>query len=651
MSYFGLNTKEDLDAFETVIPKEAYSQEVLKEIKLISFRKTKVKCDPNTEVGAVPFGSYIYRIQKYPGDIDLIEEFTNCGTIESLIKKFIKALRRVITEIKKTKTHYFTEFKAGLNDYFNPKNIGTLTDGFFDENKEKIRRYLENDDEHQFFSSSERAILEKIYRHENPLTEDDYDKGFNALRNHYILRWTEDEIMEGKKRHFGRTNQTITTLQSALSRGFPNNHVKIDMVAYIDGRFIEITNFMMLAIKKDDTYYSINVDPYINDVVKALPREVEKLYFSNYYFSPFKCLKRMFSLTRNMRINGIGNHNEIDRIFTSLIGIISSNISEMYQIKSEIDTISLLLMKLKTPPKTYINKALDHMKLRISKIVQFSDIEVEIMLEIIDEIINLPFSKSTQIEKFDDLTILSSFINKFIKAYSLAYMQQEGLNPPPRILLPEKRTYSWDTIVDPDYSLIKPERYNQLPEKQDFRPRKKWGNLGDLEDILEREYFAKLNKENEEKKEENFYKYLDELMKEGKSIFDDEEVEEVKQKKKKKKKKKSNDTTLDIMSRIRKNMLKDKERKGGERPFLASLYKSDLDKPIKKIIEKGLSRLDTPKDILIEVIKILDKKNTYEKEEIIEKVLKEIDYEYRFGYWSNYLDDDDHERIFGPEEY
>ena len=57
MSYLPINPQSDLRRFLQAKPMNSYPENVMKEIKLLSFSKNKL---------ASPFGSYIYRLQEYP---------------------------------------------------------------------------------------------------------------------------------------------------------------------------------------------------------------------------------------------------------------------------------------------------------------------------------------------------------------------------------------------------------------------------------------------------------------------------------------------------------------------------------------------------------------------------------------------------------
>ena len=65
-------------------PLESYSQQQIHDIRLLS---------TNKHMQAEAFGSATYKIQKYPGDLDLHEVFTNCCTMNEVINKIIEIIK------------------------------------------------------------------------------------------------------------------------------------------------------------------------------------------------------------------------------------------------------------------------------------------------------------------------------------------------------------------------------------------------------------------------------------------------------------------------------------------------------------------------------------------------------------------------------
>ena len=110
-----------MNIFETK-PQDSYSIRVTDDVDTILFSKDK---------SYLPIvGSYGYRVQKYPSDVDLLEIFDDTEFDNNVYKTFIADLYNVIKKIKKKPLFYFSEFKAGVDDrYF--VDIGYLRDGIY----------------------------------------------------------------------------------------------------------------------------------------------------------------------------------------------------------------------------------------------------------------------------------------------------------------------------------------------------------------------------------------------------------------------------------------------------------------------------------------------------------------------------------------
>jgi hypothetical protein len=420
MSYIGVNPQKNLRRFTQVKPLDSYPQSVLNEIKLLSFSRDKT---------ATPFGSFIYRIQKYPGDIDLVEKFTECCSLDDVVTKFSKTLQRIVRNINKKRLHYFSEVKAGL-DFRYDVNIGEMENGLYLPNLD-LMDIANKMFKEKLLPMEEYKIIQYILSINQPLGADEFDTITYIFREHRILRWSDEEILKGiKKLPKGKE----ITLKDALTH---ETHVKIDMISEINGRFTEVTNFFQLAYENEDGIHLINIDLSENhDIPLVLPPEIEKLYFSNMFYSPFKMIKRLYSL---------GRHNLDQELLDKIIPFISSNTSLLYQIKSEIDTIILILEKMKSYPQKTIFNELDEIKLRISTILELSNDD----LEQIDTIINNINSTNSKHDKIYKLKDLKKLITAYINFQTINYLEKVGLNPPPYKYLPSKHTYDDDHMRGP----------------------------------------------------------------------------------------------------------------------------------------------------------------------------------------------------------
>lgn len=422
MEYSSINPATNIRLFTSTKPKGSYPEGILQDIKLISFEKDK---------DATPFGSFIYRLQKYPGDVDLVEVFSNCCDADEVAERFAKRLKKMVKQINSKKNHFYSEFKAG-SDFRYDINIGKLENGIYHPNPElvEINRNLY---QRKLLPAKEFDAIQGILLNSTrkTLRGNDYDIIYNILREHKVLRWSAAEILQGYKVLPGKITKE---LERAL---IEPGHVKIDMISLINGKFVEVTNFLMLAVDISGTLHPINTDIEENhNIPVVLPVEIEKLYFSDFYYSPFKMIKRIYSLSRNVQ----------DTVtLEKIIPFVSSNVSLLYQIRSEVDTIELIISKYKNPSPTSIYNQLDNMKLRLSTVLELSDDDLE-------ELNNLIDAAKMNKDKTKKIALLKEIKDKLkivINYETINYLEKVGLNPPPSYLLPEKETYDWSLVRTP----------------------------------------------------------------------------------------------------------------------------------------------------------------------------------------------------------
>lgn len=419
MSYYTLDLGTNIKPFvEKKNIKTDYPESIKKEVLLLTVRMDQP-----------PFfmGTASRRSQKFPGDIDLMETFFDCCSVEDVAQKFAASIKEVIKKISHLPLHYFSEFKAGLDLRYDV-NIGNMENGVFRPNNEleSISKVYLNKG---LLNASEYNIIKEITsKGAKSYGDNEYDILNFIFRERKILRWSSEEIMAGIKEMPG--GESIS-LEKALTM---KTYVKIDMLASVNHKFIEITNFFLLAVQTEDgQLYSINLEyditkeGYLNEALsKLLPADVEKLYFSNMYYSPMKMIKRLYTLAIQSNNSGL---------LRDVIPILGSSTSMLYQMKSELDTIVLILYKASTPPLNMIYEQIDEMRTRIASVVEIPVEGVKLLNLQIDNIL-----KSQDI--IEQIKELKKMIIAIINFQTISYLIKKNINPPVRYL-PNKRKYSY----------------------------------------------------------------------------------------------------------------------------------------------------------------------------------------------------------------
>lgn len=414
-------------------PLDNYTRDQIKNILLLS---------SSTKNPAKPFGSATFRIQKYPGDLDLHEVFIECCTKEEVFNKFAKILQEIVNKVKQEKMHYITEVKVGLDNRFDV-DIGEINNGIFNIDKNSILNKVNELKKNYLLNDKELGTINVILNKINP-GANEYDVLTYIFRENRILRWTMYEILVGYKQLKGGY---VMTLEKALSF---KSHVKIDMVTYVNDKFVEITNWFVLALKKPNgilktlnlDYNWFNNREAFNNYEIQMKQEIEKLYYSNIFFNPFKMCKRLWVLSKTK--------NDIELI-KDLTPVVTGNISLLYQIKSEMEAMINIMDKIKYTLET-INKQMDIIKSRLSHVI-----EIDYMtLEILDIVINKFIVTNNEDIKKEIMLSLYNYFKDMINDYTLEEMERIGLNPPPRQFLPKHMKYNFNLHRESEVDVINP---------------------------------------------------------------------------------------------------------------------------------------------------------------------------------------------------
>jgi len=421
---------------------DSYAPNVLQNVKMLSL----------VEGRAIPMGSYTFAFQKYPGDIDLIETFYGCCTIDEVNKKFARKFKSIVRNIVEKREHYMTEAKVGIDEIYKlgANYLGYLSNGNYIITEQNIGNLLRRSEKmfrKRLLNEEEIGMIRKLS--EKILSGDKkteyYDILYNLFRERYILRWSDIEILEEVKKLPGGRK---ITLKEALRH---KSYVKVDMILKLNNKFTEMTNFFIIVLERPGRQkYAINFDQYFigefsryyaGKILAAVPLDIEKLFYSKYYYNPFKGVKRIWALAKFIKDFSMLKKME---------GIISSNISLMYQLKSEIENILVLIKKLKSPPYTGMNTAIQDIKTRAVYITELNDAQ---------EYISGLFNKATEINlknhKIEYLTKVKKFFAIHINYFTIQYLDSIGFTRVPNSYLPKDIQYNISQILPYDTEKVK----------------------------------------------------------------------------------------------------------------------------------------------------------------------------------------------------
>lgn len=303
-------------------PRDEYTSETIKAIRTVT-----------SKMETLPVGTFKYKIFKYPGDIDIFESIDGCCTFNRSKIYATLEIQKIIRKIRHNSDFIFTDFKAGYDNRFKIYTGFMEAGQIVDYDPFLIRRDIDNLFKAGLLSESECCNLMN-------LVEDypDINKFIalnEELRNLWLIRWSEDEILNGFK--ILRGNYKLF-FDVALSQG---SIVKLDTIAKVDDRYVEVTNFFL--IKQYDRNGNVTLlSEELGDYEQSLLADVRKYYHTN----TLKSIKRLWMyLNYKKKICDLS-------IFTELF---SSSIAHKSQIISDFE-VAIHLMQI--DPHFYDDKVL-----------------------------------------------------------------------------------------------------------------------------------------------------------------------------------------------------------------------------------------------------------------------------------------------------
>lgn len=291
-----------------------------------------------------PVGSFKYKVHRYPGDIDIFEPVKICCTREKALNEISRELKDIANKVQKSKTIFWGDFKAGLDMKFQPED-----------------------------------------------------------RDNYIVRWTADEIIAGKKRI--ASGKTLT-LEEAITH---KTIIKLDLWAPVNGNYTEITNFF-LFVWTDGNGNDEVLNAPLEDRLISLQHDIEK-YSSKEHWKPLKLAKRLWNKALFQK----------DRSMTQkLYPLFSSGAAIVNQVAGECETLAFMYRKLSDSalPKEKLERQVNGFKRRINDVAEF-----EISSNIYTRIKQINAAKSNT-KKADLLENLQNDLETLVSAYTGKWLKK-----------------------------------------------------------------------------------------------------------------------------------------------------------------------------------------------------------------------------------
>ena len=149
------------------------------------------------------------------------------------------------------------------------------------------------------------------------------------------LRWSYEDMMRGYKR---MENGRLISFQECL---LMKSTLKLDIIALVEGRFVEFSDNYFIKLDKDANFFPHDMEK--DHLLNSIKRDYSFQMFSasNY----FKGLKRAFAYYK-LEAEG-KNESKIDK----LLEFFNSETGLLYKIRSELETIQAVLEQTFRKPK------------------------------------------------------------------------------------------------------------------------------------------------------------------------------------------------------------------------------------------------------------------------------------------------------------
>lgn len=257
-------------------------------------------------------GSTAYLQHKYPSDVDVFEDVTVSQNKENALKYYAKSFQNIIQKINVNKKLFFTDLKIGED----PRFVYDVSNSTMSDRKKKAYELYRNN----LIDDEEYVHLMKHVA-ENSSDKLKYKM---ILRKYLVLRWSPEEVLEGKKVLVG---DVFITLEKAIN---VNALIKIDVSSWITNRYLSVEVFFDLKYMENGVTTSFHpMGSYQDSLLKAV-----EFYSMAENYNPLKVAKRLWSLSR---IVDCGN------LMQAINPLLGSDPAALNQVVADIETIKLMI--------------------------------------------------------------------------------------------------------------------------------------------------------------------------------------------------------------------------------------------------------------------------------------------------------------------
>lgn len=388
----GVVYKMDKDAILEKKGDEDYTEEEKKIIDIVTIHD-------DTE----PVGSFSFRAHKYPGDIDIMEKFEKCCSINDVRFSLVRKIQDIVKNVSSNEDFFIGDIKMGYDTRYSVY-IGEIQGGEIVDYEEGIAlKEIEN-------LNNQGLLKRDTYKKMKSLikvvpSKEEFVELYNMLRELQLLRWSEKEILQGYKDLIG--NKRIW-LYNAVIQG---SIMKIDIWAPMENRYIEVTNWFLI-IRKDLQGNAKYLGAELSNYIHGLVNDVIEFRKTN----PMKSAKRLWNIAY---YNG-----DID-LLIKLGPLFSTYSALLYQIKGDLEVLLGILKKVENAPIEYLRSEVEEFKTRLFNfdgLIQITEQEKEDILYFIDNILAENLSE-------ESILALSYYIAPLINKLTDGYLSLNSIEP------------------------------------------------------------------------------------------------------------------------------------------------------------------------------------------------------------------------------
>lgn len=384
---------------------ESLSPDVREAIDLITLDR---------EFPAAIVGSYKYVIHEYPVDIDLFE---NCGyegmTREAAVRKIVKGFEAMATRIRGARLTYLADFKAGEDARYETPHMGRWEplSGLRDYEPVELIQWIRELGEGGLITAEEEA--EWIAGVQTVPDYFAYMALEEKIRQKRVIRWTLAEIKKGRKRLAGGLDYSLAEAVQSQSV------VKIDIWRWVDGRFLEVTNWYRLRWRQTDGRWT--------DLTQPLPIYEESIRRGvREFFDPR--LEKNIKMAKRIWLYAVYKNDT--PLLNLLFPLFRSDAAKLGQVRGEIGVMLDMIHKIRRPPMAGILDQLFRFNEVISSVTQ-NVIPSNEKLKIFQRIETFyDQKKKKQVDTAELISCLEEIdktLGRYIQRYVYAFLKKKHL--------------------------------------------------------------------------------------------------------------------------------------------------------------------------------------------------------------------------------